>query len=602
MDLHRGTPEAINEAMCASVDLCVEGISRDYGLSASRLFRFSQREIDYFNQYSIDCSLRQNYANPMLLLRFFLGVASHLPSEEALNILEQIDLNSFSKKFWLLEHLSDPATPLYPLRQLSDYIEKFVRHLEQNYEAIVNTGVSKESFKPSSWIDWYLSPAICIVTANSQGQECPSGNDLLPNEMQKIVKYRSKLLQVQGEVLKACKTAIRSGNYQALWKSLLITLTSTYTAEEIKLQISNDIESTKGLKAGLSEYKSSRGLPDYNGGIYNLIALAGHIEEELRVGIYGKIAQEVFPIIRDQPLMAAYLRAIGRSQQGLLDKVLDNFWALDQEADDFWQEFESRVSDTLENEFNIELRFAVSVKSKDKTRVEAVISPLIKFLAGFLKETGELVPVNTAIEEVLTKTRGSRSGNIFQKIGEYWVIVFEGKAIIIEDREGVDYVAYLIYNQGRDFEFYDLVNAVEGHMPSYYYSVDNCQPIAEGLSHCGSSYLKERLRGRTREEYKREIKELTEELEGAERLNDTGRASDIRQKIEWLKSELIADYSRRTDKGDPINKYNKTVCARVRRVKEAITKAHPSLGKHLAAVKVGFISSYKPPKYTPWET
>jgi TolB-like protein len=180
---------------------------------------------------------------------------------------------------------------------------------------------------------------------------------------------------------------------------------------------------------------------------------------------------------------------------------------------------------------------------------------------------------------------------VFRKEGEYWTIVFEGRAIRLKDAKGLHCLAHLLRNPGREFHATDLVGVGEkGAEPP---------PGAADLGDAG-----EVLDTRAKEEYRRRLGDLREELAEAERLNDTGRAGRAREEIEGISSELAAGIGlggRDRRASSHAERARVTVTQRVKGVVAKIRDAHPSLGRHLgASVKTGYFCSYDPQAPLVW--
>ena len=97
-------------------------------------------------------------------------------------------------------------------------------------------------------------------------------------------------------------------------------------------------------------------------------------------------------------------------------------------------------------------------------------------------------------------------------------------------------------------------------------------------------------------EYRRRLQDLRPELEEAERCNDLGRVSLLREEAEVLTAELttgVGFQGRERRTSSHSERARLSVFKNIRGAIEKIREANPALGRHLAnSIKTGFLSSY----------
>ncbi|MGH7855697.1 MAG: hypothetical protein ACREQY_00070, partial [Candidatus Binatia bacterium] len=192
--------------------------------------------------------------------------------------------------------------------------------------------------------------------------------------------------------------------------------------------------------------------------------------------------------------------------------------------------------------------------------------------------------------------------NVFRKEGEYWTLAYRGKVVRLRDAKGLRDIALLLANPGREFHVADLL--ASGGPPSEL-RPGGPRALDAGLRASGASFADVFLDSRARGEYRTRLADLRSELEDAERQNDLGRTSKIKQEIEFLAGELASAYGlggRSRRMGDPAERARKTVTSRIRDSLVRIRRAHGPLSQHLArSIKTGVFCSYVPEQPVRWE-
>lgn len=274
----------------------------------------------------------------------------------------------------------------------------------------------------------------------------------------------------------------------------------------------------------------------------------------------------------------------------------------------------------IEKELNIILhdldKHVQTEKNLNKTYVSTASTDEINTRA--VKESGNIsdqLLENSGVglfeekfEDKSALTTSMAEENIFRKEDDFWKIIYQGERLRpIKDAKGLRYIAILLQNPEHSFHVMDLVRLVNGS--------DN--PIKESYSRMSRERLsKEELNpthfgdagqvidGKALSEYKKEIKELEEDIDEAENNNDYARGEMLRKEKEFLEQQILAatDLKGRIRKlDDGSDRARKAVSVSIKASIEKIRKKHPELGQHLEnSIKRGYHCSYLPDKPISW--
>jgi hypothetical protein len=186
---------------------------------------------------------------------------------------------------------------------------------------------------------------------------------------------------------------------------------------------------------------------------------------------------------------------------------------------------------------------------------------------------------------------------IFRREGEYWTLAYRNSAFRLKNLKGLAYVAFLLTHPGDRIHVHELIARVDG--------------VADG----GGSELRAEV-GRevfathdlgdagvaidqqAQTDYRRQLREMAEDLAEAERLNDTGRAEHIRCELEFLKGELSAAMGiggRNRKAAAHVERARGMVRKNIRATLEKIRREDAVLGRYFAdAIKTGYYCAYLP--------
>lgn len=203
-------------------------------------------------------------------------------------------------------------------------------------------------------------------------------------------------------------------------------------------------------------------------------------------------------------------------------------------------------------------------------------------------------------------------GSLFRQEGDYWTIAYEGSVVRLRDTKGLAYLSRLLANPGREFHAIDLQSKrPHGGGPSGErgrQARSSRTPASDSpRSASQSAGLAVRrdlgdagalLDAQAKAEYRARIRELRAELDEAERFNDPGRAAAAREELAFLTRELaravgLGGRDRRAASHAERARLN--VTRAIRAAVARVARAHPALGRHLAAtVHTGQYCSYTP--------
>jgi pimeloyl-ACP methyl ester carboxylesterase len=187
--------------------------------------------------------------------------------------------------------------------------------------------------------------------------------------------------------------------------------------------------------------------------------------------------------------------------------------------------------------------------------------------------------------------------NLFRRDGEYWTVGHRGLVVALRDSKGLRDLARLLAEPGREFHVLDLMADGTGTR-----SIPPSQAAEAGLATEG--WGEPVIDQAARDHYKRRISELEQELQEAQERGDGAASAAARAELEALTTELAAAYGlagRPRRSPDPVERARKAVRRRLRDAMGRIARAHPRLGRHLAAsIRTGMFCSYQPERAVFW--
>jgi tetratricopeptide (TPR) repeat protein len=178
-----------------------------------------------------------------------------------------------------------------------------------------------------------------------------------------------------------------------------------------------------------------------------------------------------------------------------------------------------------------------------------------------------------------------------EREGEYWTIGLDGVSVRVRDTRGLQYLAQLLTEPGRELAALALAGGGAG---------GSDEPAEPGLGSEGD--LGPLLDAQARAELRQRLVQLQRELEEDSAGPGAARA---RREAEAIESELRAAVGlggRERRIGDPADRARQSVTKAIKAAIARIGEEHAELGRHLRAqVHTGFFCRYEPDLQRPFE-
>lgn len=193
---------------------------------------------------------------------------------------------------------------------------------------------------------------------------------------------------------------------------------------------------------------------------------------------------------------------------------------------------------------------------------------------------------------------GNGPAYVFRLDGEYWTLAFEGQVVTLRDSKGMHDLGALLADPGRERHVLDLCSDPPGRGPG------PALAAAEGLRReAGPQPVIDDV---ARNQYRRRLTELNQEITEAAGLGDPVAAARARQERDQLVGQLTAAYGlggRARRIPDEAERARKAVRRRISDALNRIENASPALGRHLRhSVHTGVYCSYTPEHDIRWDT
>ncbi len=186
--------------------------------------------------------------------------------------------------------------------------------------------------------------------------------------------------------------------------------------------------------------------------------------------------------------------------------------------------------------------------------------------------------------------------SVFIRQADYWAIRYQGQPAILKATRGLDCLGYLLRHPGQDVHVSELLGTpIDLQVPGLF----------GGVWEVGGDGVTARLQGgepildsQAKSEYKQRINELRNDLQEAERFNDSYRASMARSEMNAIARRMavavgLGGRDRRSS--SKAERARSTVTKRIKQAINRITEAIPPLGCHLSArIHTGYFCSYNP--------
>jgi hypothetical protein len=191
----------------------------------------------------------------------------------------------------------------------------------------------------------------------------------------------------------------------------------------------------------------------------------------------------------------------------------------------------------------------------------------------------------------LVRPSDTRTG-LFVRQNDYWIIRYHGQGALLKFTRGLDYLAFLLREPGREFHVRELLTRTMDVSTPAAAVVENGH-VTVGL-YVGVAVLDARAKA----EYKRRINDLRQQLNEAERFNDLQRKTEVQNELQAIADHLacavgLGGRARRASSHAERARSAVTKC--IKKAVQKIGEAIPSLGYRLATrIETGYFCSYNP--------
>ena len=191
--------------------------------------------------------------------------------------------------------------------------------------------------------------------------------------------------------------------------------------------------------------------------------------------------------------------------------------------------------------------------------------------------------------------------SLFLRQNDYWIIRYHGHTAVLKSKRGLQYLAILLSDPGREFHVSELIAGTRDASTQAAGFVVH-EPVTAEL-YTGITVLDAQAKA----EYKSQLNELRRDLDEAERFHDPVRQSQAQNEIHMITDRLASAVGfggrdRKTSSDAERARSAVTKC--IKKTVQKIGELNPSLGYHFAAsIKTGYFCAYNPrPDHpTAWE-
>ena len=595
----------------------------------------------------------------------------YLPPEKVSEMLETQDLIHLMLRDTITQDLAQAGIVYSPLEHLEELTRLFLRHWEDNREHLIKTGHPLTYLRLGIWFPFYshkLYPTKSVkwdwvrlsnflrqlVGRGSQSVsgENNEGPDKLPtkevsfsyewinqdgiceydkasimdnidpNEAAFLEASRAALFELRIQILKLLLEAVQKRSSIDLWNNCVSLLTDTITHQDAAFFLNMDEIFRESIKLippiGADIYTA--------GGLDDLLTIIGRYELELNSGDMTKvytILQKLWEYQQRKGLQVRipdYFEAYGQPLQSILDGAADMYLATSRDSSAFWQEYDQRVNEALENEFYEEIIIQKKVKRKLVSKYKPQVNMFADGTIAWLERTGTIPDLIMTQPEPAPR----KEENALICEGDYWAITYKGETSMVKRINGMLYIARLLDNPEREFNSLDLEELVNprasgesdfsrSQTRAFYSTKDDDEidekekgrydglRISQGIDELGTE--SQSLDTKAIAQIKQHYKELQAELSEAETINDLGQIENLKTEIEFIKNELSSSLSlggRARTTPTSADRVRVKITKAIKRAIGRISENNASLGSYLNnTIRSGYSFSYVPDPNNP---
>ena len=414
-------------------------------------------------------------------------------------------------------------------------------------------------------------------------------------------KGRNAILTAKIALLKEAKDALSHNDDAMLWQRCFSFLQNTFSKPEIIFFFKAD------FPPFLNAYGFASSSPGpVTGGINCLINVIGHVESEIRIGVYSKTREVLGSLFTRTKNGHGRFESAGKGtwfsakELKLMSKAQEVCSSLLPVHHEFRQRFSTRVMTEIKTGMLDEVAVSARVLPDKRTTAEDILKNVTKQIERMSSPGATRPDANTPHREIHKDKQDNQ--NQFVREGNFWRLQYQGKMVNAKDSNGMKLLSILLSHPYVSFKPHDLMD-----------SVNKPAPDAIGKEHKDNFEIP--YAGESTQ------KILTEKEMGILKNRTAVLAEDIQLSIDdgnitqeqslRIELEKIEDFLRKnTHKGksrilgsDDTERHRKSSSIAIRRAISAIQTIHPDLAGHLThSVIHGIETRYSPEATTLWST
>lgn len=322
--------------------------------------------------------------------------AEYLGAEEVEAVFRSTPPVVLWKRYWLVEYLKSPTTPIYTTGQLAGHVESYRAHLAAQKRGILKDGYPRRRFSPCPWLDNRLSPTLpdeVTVLPSGFVEELPERKRVAwPWQADELAAARGKLNNVRHDVLAVCGRELGNGDADVLVRDVIEALTLALLKSEARQLV--EAERIWARARGGGSDISKAGWPlSMTGGLSALLLTVGHFAKELAIGTYGRTAERLQEVGVDVRRASSYFALVDDAGAAAADEALDRFWVLDKLEAPFWKRYGRIVEETFQSRFDVSVRLRAHMPRKLAVKYGRLLQKAVDLQAEHLRSTGRLLDI-----------------------------------------------------------------------------------------------------------------------------------------------------------------------------------------------------------------
>jgi hypothetical protein len=188
----------------------------------------------------------------------------------------------------------------------------------------------------------------------------------------------------------------------------------------------------------------------------------------------------------------------------------------------------------------------------------------------------------------------ARQGAVLRREGDVWVFEYAGDSVRVRDSKGIRYIARLLDTPGVEIHSMDLVaGGSGGGGDAAMADADAGVEVRMGTGDAGAL-----LDTKAKDEYRRRLEELRDDVEEADSFNDPERAARAREEMDFIARELaraVGLGGRDRTSGSDAERARVNATRSIRTALKRVAEYHPDLGRDLeTTVRTGTFCVYEP--------